>query len=118
MMYIDFTAGGKEYKLRLNTRNVVALEKQLGCNPLAIFGDGDTIPTMTAMVQIFHAALQQYHHGIALADAYDIFDEYLADGNTMTDFIPVIIDIYKTSGLINDAQDKQAKQTKGKTEKN
>ena len=37
MMYVDFTAGNKEYKLRLTTRDVVALEKQLGCNPLMIF---------------------------------------------------------------------------------
>lgn len=102
MMYIDFQAGNKEYKLRLNTRAIVALEKTLGCNPLAIFGTGDTIPTITTMVGILHAALQQFHHGITLNDAYDIFDSYLADGHAMTDFIPVILDIYRESGLIRD----------------
>ena len=30
MMYVDFNAGGKDYKLRLATRNVVALEKAIG----------------------------------------------------------------------------------------
>lgn len=100
MMYLDFTAGNKEYKLRLSTRNTVMLEKQLGCNPLAIFGSGDTIPTITQMVNILYASLIQYNHGITLNDAYDIFDAYLADGHTMTDFIQVIVDIYKTSGLI------------------
>lgn len=100
MMYIDFEAGGKAYKLRLNTRNIVALEKQLGRNPLAIFGTGETIPTITEMVNILHAALAQYQHGITLNDAYDIFDRYLEDGHTMTDFIPVILDLYKASGLI------------------
>lgn len=100
MMYIDFTVGEKEYKLRLSTRSVVTLEKQLGMNPLAIFGNGDTLPTVTVMVQILHAALQQYNHGITLAEAYDIFDEYLADGHVMTDFLGVIVDIYKVSGLI------------------
>lgn len=104
MMYIDFQAGNKAYKLRLNTRAIVALEKQIGCNPLAIFGAGDTIPTITTMVAILHAALQQYHHGITLNDAFDIFDEYLNDGNAMTDFIPVIVDIYKQSGLINEKE--------------
>lgn len=57
MMYVDFNAGNKAYKLRLNTRNTVALEKQLGCNPLAIFGDGESIPTITVMVTILHASL-------------------------------------------------------------
>ena len=33
-------------------------------------------------------------------DAFDIFDNYLADGHSTTDFIQVILDIYKTSGLI------------------
>lgn len=100
MMYLDFTAGNKDYKLRLNTRNIVSLEKQLGCNPLAIFGAGDTIPTITVMVQILYASLVQYNHGISLTDAYDIFDAWLADGHSSTDFIPIILDIYKASGII------------------
>ena len=110
MNYIDFEVGGKSYKLRLNTRNIVLLEKQLGCNPLSIFGDGDTIPTITVMVAILHAALQQYNHGITLNDAYDVFDEYLADGHATTDFIPVILEIYKASGIIpKDAGEVEAK---------
>lgn len=104
MMYIDFNAGNKAYKLRLNTRNVIALEKQLGCSPLAIFGQGDVIPSTTQMMNILHHSLQQYHHGITLNDTYDIFDEYLADGNGITDFITVIVEIYKVSGIIKEEQ--------------
>lgn len=104
MNYVDFTAGNKEYKLRLSTRAVVALEKQIGMNPLSIFGNGDTIPTITVMVNVLHAALQQLNHGITLNDAYDIFDDYLADGHAMTDFLPVIIELYKVSGLIGDTE--------------
>lgn len=100
MNYIDFTAGGKEYKLRLNTRNTILLEKQLECNPLSIFGAGDVIPTVTTMVAILHASLQQYNHGITLNDAYDIFDAWLDEGHASTDFIPLILEIYKASGII------------------
>lgn len=100
MMYVDFTANNKQYKLRLSTRAIVALERQLGCNPLAIFGNGDTIPTITTMVTILHASLQQLEHGITLDGAYNIFDDYLADGHSATEFINVILDIYKVSGLI------------------
>ena len=102
MMYHDFTAGGNEYKLRLNTRDVVALEKRLGCNPMAIFGDGKTIPTVTTMVAILHASMQPYNHSITLEKAYDIFDEWLSDGHSMTDFLAVIVDVYKVSGIIPD----------------
>ena len=103
MMYVDFTAGNRNYKLRLTTRGVVALEKQLGCNPLMIFGNGDKVPTITTMVQVLNAALQPMNQGITLDDAYDIFDEYLNDGHIVTDFIAVIVEIYKVSGLIKDS---------------
>ena len=99
MNFINFEVGNNTYKLRLNTRNIVLLEKQLGCNPLNIFNGGETIPSITDMVAILHASLQQYNHGISLNDSYDIFDEYL-ENHTSTDFIPVIMDIYKASGII------------------
>ena len=103
MLYFDFNAGNKDYKLRLNTRNVVTLEKMLGCSPLAVFGDGETMPTITSMVTILFCSLQQYQHNITVDAAYDIFDDYLADGNSVTDFLAVIIGVYKVSGLIKDS---------------
>lgn len=99
-MYFDFEAGNNNYRLRLNTRNVVSLEKQLGCNPVMVFGNGDRVPTVTQMVAILNASLQPYHHGITMDKAYDIFDAWLNDGHVMTDFIPVIIDIYRASGIM------------------
>lgn len=100
MMYIDFNAGEKAYKLRLNIRNTVALEKMIGCNPLMIFGNGDRLPTISEMVYVLHFSLQQYQHGITMNDSQDIFEEWLNDGNTPTDFIQIIIDLYKVSGII------------------
>ena len=105
MLYVDFTAGNKDYKLRLSTRQTVSLEKQLGCNPLSIFRDGETIPTITTMVYILYASLQQLNHGISLDDAFNIFDDYLADGHVVTDFIPVIVEIYKVSGIIKNSKE-------------
>lgn len=102
MNYVDFEAGNKAYKLRLNTRNIVALEKALGGNnALSIFDTtGERLPSVGAMVAVLHASLQQYQHGISTSDAYDIFDAYLADGNSIDAFIYVILDIYKVSGII------------------
>lgn len=99
--YVDFTAGNKDYKLRINTRNIVSLERQLGCNPVAIFGDGDRIPTITEMIHVLYASLQQLNHGISLNDSYDIFDAWLHDGHSATDFIPIMVEIFKSSGLIS-----------------
>ena len=106
MMYVDFAAGNRDYKLRLNTRTIIALEKQLGCSPLAIFGNGDEIPTITTMVHILYASLQPFNHGISLERAYEIFDEYLDDGHQYTDFLGTIVEIYKVSGLIKGDSEK------------
>lgn len=101
MLYTTFNAAGREYKLRLDTMNTIVLEKQLGKNPISIFGnDGETIPTITEMIQILHAALQPYQHGISLNDTYAIYDSWLSEGHIMSDFIPIILDIYKASGII------------------
>lgn len=109
-MYVDFNAGNKAYKLRLNTRNVIALEKALGgVNPISIFDiKGEKLPPVSTLVAVLHAALQQYQHGISLNDAYDIFDAYIEDGNSIDAFVFVVLDIYRESGLIpkEDEQEK------------
>ena len=108
MNYVEFEAGGKEYKLKLDIRATVALEKRLGCNPLAIFGDGEKIPTITQMVAILHAAAQPLNHSVSFDDAMTIFDKWLEEGHTMTDFLTIILDIYKVSGIIQKDTEKNA----------
>lgn len=112
MLYIDFEAGNKAYKLRLTTKSIVELEKKLGCNPLMIFGAGDRIPPLTEMIAILHASLQHFHHGLTVADTYNIFDAFLygdeetgEGSHTQTDFIPYIVDIYKQAGIMPKGED-------------
>ena len=100
MLYTDFKADNTDYKLRLRTRDVITLEKQIGCNPISIFGDGNKIPTVNTMVAILHSSMQAYQHNISLNDAFDIFDKWLEDNHSITDFLPVIIEVYKISGLL------------------
>lgn len=108
MNYINFEAGNKSYKLRLTTRSLVLLEKTTGFNPLAMFGlEGDTLPTITNMVAVLHASLQQFNHGITMSDAYDIFDDYLADGHDTIEFIKVIMDLFKESGIVPKAEEQE-----------
>lgn len=102
MMFHEFEVGNKTYKLRLNTRNVVMLERRLGCNPIAIFGNGETIPSITQMMHILHCSLLELQHNIGLEDAYAIYDAWLADGHNMTEFINEILSIYKVSGIMRE----------------
>lgn len=104
MLYVDFAAGGTEYKLRLNVRDIVKLEKKLGCNPVSIMVNQYgkmRIPTVTEMIDVLHASLQQYHHGIKLEDAENIFSAWLEEGHSQTDFLGVIGDVFTQAGLIS-----------------
>lgn len=105
MLYYDFIVGEETYKLRLSTRSIMTLEKKIGMNPLMIFGlNGDNIPTVSTMVQVLASSLEQFNHGIGEKEAQDIFDNWLSEGNTVTDFIQIIIEIYKVSGLIKNTE--------------
>lgn len=105
MMYYDFEAGGEAYKLRLNTRQSCVLEKMLGMNPLMIFSV-DGIPKISDMCAVLHASLQELNHGVSMQKVYEIFDAYLADGHTPSDFVSVIFEVYKVSGLLEGGEEK------------
>lgn len=109
MLYHEFEAGNTVYKLRLNIRNIVSLEKTLGCNPLMVFGTGDRVPTVTEMVAILHNALQTYHHGTTIEKSYEIFEAFLNDGNEITNFITHIVGVYRVSGIMKpEGKDKES----------
>lgn len=101
-MYTELTAGGQTYKLRLTTQGTVQLEKTLGYNPLQIFMgiDEDVLPKFSDMMAVLHQALQAYQHGITKEDAFEIFDAFRADGNTLWDLIPILLDVFIDAGFL------------------
>ena len=102
MLYTTITIKDEEYKARLSARDCVELEKKLGDNPLNIFlrtAQNDSLPSINLMVSIFHQSLQKYQHNITLSDAYDLYDDYVDDGHTLEDFIPLILEIFEVSGF-------------------
>lgn len=101
-MYTEFKAGEHTYKLRLTTQGIVALEKSLGYNPLQMFMgiDEDVLPKISDMIAVLHQMLQPYEHGIRLNDVYEIFDAFIADGHSMWDLIPVLIEVFQDAGFL------------------
>jgi hypothetical protein len=74
---------------------------------MLIFGlDGSSIPTVSMMVAILHAALQPMHHGFSEDDAAQLFDDWISDGHIYTDFIEVIYEIYIASGIVKKENEK------------
>lgn len=102
MLFTELNIGGESYKLRLNTRASIALEKSLGRSPLAVFMEIDNgeMPQLKDMVMILQACLQPYHHSFTLDKTYDLFDAYVADGHSIFDLIPVFIEVFQGSGYL------------------
>lgn len=114
MLFTTLTVGDTEYKLRLNTKALVNVEKRLKSNPLNIFMSvkDDELPSISDMLIIFHESLQAYQHDITMDDVYDIYDKYIENGGTYVDFISVIMEIYKASGLFKEDKKKEKKSPK------
>ena len=103
MKYYDFEVGNTNYQLRLTMRTIMKLEKKIGMNPLAIFSKGE-VPTLTVMLDVFYHSLLSTNPNMTANDAYDLFDQWLDEGHSLVDFVPIILDIYKVSGLINEEE--------------
>lgn len=104
----------KEYKLRLTSANCVKLEKELGHNPLDILTnmDENNLPKLGDLMLVLSNALIAYNHGIGIKETYDIFDEWVVEGHNMLELLPIIIDIYKTGGLIPEEEDNSSEEPK------
>lgn len=101
-MYTELTIGSESYKLKLTTRNSIALEKALGYNPLTMLMkiDDGVMPTLNDILIILHNMLQTYHHGMNMDKVYNLFDRYVEDGHNMFDLIPVFVEVFQESGYI------------------
>lgn len=106
-MYTTLTVKDNEYKLRLGAKACVDLEKKLGTNPVNILmaiAEKNQVPTLNTILNILQAALQKYHP-MTFEKVYELYDDYVEDGHTMLDLIPVIMEVFKQSGLIPDGED-------------
>jgi hypothetical protein len=102
-MYTELQIGNETYKLRLNTRTSIQLEKNLGRNPISMLidmADGNVLPKRTDIVLMLQAMLQVYHHGYNLDKTMDLYDDFLASGKNDFDMIPVFTEVFQTAGYI------------------
>lgn len=116
MMYTELVIGNDSYKLRLATKNAVALEKALGHSLLDVLMkiDQNVMPTMGEVLTILHAMLQAYHHGMNMDKVYDLYDAYVEDGHNFMELIPVIVEVMQNSGYLPKADEKKAEVGEGK----
>lgn len=121
--YITWKIGDTEHKLRLTTRQAVAVEEKLGVNLLKVFmprKDEDfPLPPLKVMLVVIHGALQKFEHGVSLDDVYDLNDDYVDAGGDQTSLLTdVIIPLFENSGFMpKDTKKTKKKHTKLETVK-
>ncbi len=110
MNYTNFEVNGKDYKLVLTTRTLVDLERKLERSPMDILMDtaNDKMPKAGDLVLVLWASLQKFHHNMSVNDCYDLFDAYLEE-HTIMDFMTVVLDIFKVSGIFKDETEEDEK---------
>ena len=106
-MFTELNIGGNSYKLRLNTKASIALEKALGYNAISMFMDIDNgvMPKLSDILIVLHAMLQPLNHSINQDKVYELFDAYVAEGHNMYDLIPLFIEVFQEAGYMPKAQE-------------
>lgn len=113
-MFTELIIGGDTFKLRLNTRTSIQLEKALGYNPLNLLMamENGNMPKLSDVIIILQSMLQCFHHGYNTEKTMDLFDKYVDDGHGMFDLLPVFIEVFKQSGYISDKSGEEGEDEK------
>jgi hypothetical protein len=112
MLYTELNIGNECYKLRLTTKASVSLERALGYNPITMLMDIEKgkMPKLNDILIMLQAMLTTYHHNMNMERVFDLFDEYVAEGGSMFDLIPIFVKVFEQSGYISSS----AKETEEK----
>lgn len=94
---------GEDYKMVLGTQDIVALETKYKTNLMNIMGAGNGgMPALTVMLDVTHAALKKFHHGISKDAVMAMFDQYVREGGSQLNFYTeVYMKIFQVSGFFS-----------------
>ena len=58
------------------------------------------IPDVSLILTILWGAMQAFTPNMTMEAVYGVFDEFVDDGNTLMELIPVLMDVFSVSGFI------------------
>lgn len=95
--------GGQSYKLKLKTPAIVELESKYKTNLMNIMGSGQGgMPALSVMLDVAHAAMKDWNHGITKNGVMDIFNRYIEEGGSQLSFyMTVYMEIFTVSGFFS-----------------
>lgn len=95
--------GGKTYKLKLKTPVIVELEQKYKTNLMNIMGSGQGgMPALSVMLDVAHAAMKDWQHGITKNEVQNLFTKYVEEGGSQLSFyMTVYMEIFTVSGFFS-----------------
>lgn len=101
---VEFKVNDNEvYQLRLRTIDTIKLEQKLNKNVMDIFMDlsNNKLPKLNDLLMVLvYAGKANHQFEFNEKNIYSVYDRYLESGHSMFDLIPIIVDVFKTNGLI------------------
>lgn len=92
------------YRMKLTTAAICDLEEKFKTNIMNLIADEKSIPSLSNMLYVTHAAMKDYHHGIKLDDVKVLYDSYINEGGSLVSFfIDVFMPIYQVSGFFTES---------------
>lgn len=94
---------GKTYKLKLKTSAIVELEQKYKTNLMNIMGSGQGgMPALSVMLDVAHAAMKDWQHGITKNEVQNLFTKYIDEGGSQLSFyMTVYMEIFTVSGFFS-----------------
>lgn len=101
-MYKELMVKGKQYNLRLTTKNSIQLEKALGCSVIEWFSkiDDTALPKLEDLMIVLHYMLQSLNHGMTMDKTYELYDDMIEDGYDMYDLFNIFIEVLSLAGYL------------------
>ena len=95
--------GGQSYKLKLKPPAIVELETKYKTNLMNIMGTGQGgMPALSVMLDVAHAAMKDWQHGITKNEVQNLFERYVNEGGSQLSFyMSVYMEIFAVSGFFS-----------------
>lgn len=108
-----WNVGGESYRLKLGTAEIGELEQKFKTNLMNVMGTGNGgMPALTVMLDVAHAAMKKYHHGVKRSDLNAMFDQYIEEGGSQLNFYTeVYMGIFTVSGFFSHSLANQMEQS-------
>lgn len=107
-LFANWKVGTETYRLKLTPPDIMDLEKVYKRNLLNLMGDMDHLPALTTMLQITHAAMKNWHHGVKMKTVESLYARYIENGGSQMQFyVEVFMKIYAVSGFFSTAMSEE-----------